>query len=223
MQRYVRNLGSISSEEQKILNRSQVCVIGCGGLGGFVIEMLARLGIGTIIVIDGDRFETSNLNRQLLATEDNLKKTKTSAAVERIKQINSSVKCIEIPEIINSENAEEFIAESALVIEALDNIESRFVVQAACQKKGIPFVHGAVEKWFGQVSTIFPDDKTLQKIYPDKNIKNKPVSVLAFTPACIASYQVSEAIKILLQRGALLRNKLLHIDLGENEYIIIDL
>jgi len=226
--RYQKNYSSISLSEQIKLLRSKVAVIGCGGLGGNILELLARLGVGEIIVIDGDKFNESNLNRQILCTEENLKKSKVKEAAVRVRKINSSVKVKTHTLFINSKNIQEIIQGADLAIDALDNISTRFVLEKACQELEIPLVHGAVDGFNGQVSTIFPQDQGLELIYGSLKKLNKQkrisrLSVPAVTPALIASFQVQEVIKILLQKGKPLRNELLFIDLEDHDIEILKL
>jgi molybdopterin/thiamine biosynthesis adenylyltransferase len=226
--RYQKNYSSISLSEQIKLLRSKVAVIGCGGLGGNILELLARLGVGEIIVIDGDKFNESNLNRQILCTEENLKKSKVKEAAIRVKKINSSVKVKTHALFINSKNIQEIIQGADLAIDALDNISTRFVLEKACQELEIPLVHGAVDGFNGQVSTIFPQDQGLELIYGSLKKLNRQkrisrLSVPAVTPALIASFQVQEVIKILLQKGKPLRNELLFIDLEDHDIEILKL
>ena len=226
--RYQKNYSSISLSEQIKLLRSKVAVIGCGGLGGNILELLARLGVGEIIVIDGDKFNESNLNRQILCTEENLKKSKVKEAAVRVRKINSSVKVKTYTLFINSKNIQEIIQGADLAIDALDNISTRFVLEKACQELEIPLVHGAVDGFNGQVSTIFPQDQGLELIYGSLKKLNRQkrisrLSVPAVTPALIASFQVQEVIKILLQKGKPLRNELLFIDLEDHDIEILKL
>jgi len=226
--RYQKNYSSISLSEQIKLLRSKVAVIGCGGLGGNILELLARLGVGEIIVIDGDKFNESNLNRQILCTEENLKKSKVKEAAVRVRKINSSVKVKTHTLFINSKNIQEIIQGADLAIDALDNISTRFVLEKACQELEIPLVHGAVDGFNGQVSTIFPQDQGLELIYGSLKKLNRQkrisrLSVPAVTPALIASFQVQEVIKILLQKGKPLRNELLFIDLEDHDIEILKL
>lgn len=226
--RYQKNYGSISLSEQIKLLRSKVAVIGCGGLGGNILELLARLGVGELIVTDGDRFNESNLNRQILCTEENLGKSKVKAAVERVRIINSSVKVKTYTLFINPKNIQEIIQGADLAVDALDNISARFALEKACQELEIPLVHGAVDGFNGQVSTIFPQDKGLEQIYGSSKKINKQkrisrISVPAVTPALIASFQVQEVIKILLQKGKPLRNELLFINLEDHDIEILKL
>ena len=226
--RYQGNLDSISVSEQIKLLCSSVAVIGAGGLGGNILELLSRLGIGELIIADGDKFNESNLNRQLLSTEENIGKSKVKGAIERIKKINSAIKITGYALLIDSENIKEIIQGVELAIDALDSIPSRFILEKACRELKIPLVHGAVDGFNGQVSTIFPQDKGLELIYGSLKKftgqkKATNLSVPAVTPALIASLQVEEVVKILLQRGKPLRNKLLYINLEDCDVEILKL
>ncbi|SES96549.1 Molybdopterin or thiamine biosynthesis adenylyltransferase [Natronincola peptidivorans] len=224
MKRYERNMQMLSLEENEKLKEYKVCVIGCGGLGGYVIEMLGRLGIGFITAVDGDEFEASNLNRQLFANEEVLGKSKATTAKERMAIVNSLIHVNAITSRLTSENSEEILTGHDIVVDALDNIESRFVLQEACEKLKIPMVHGAIAGWYGQITTIFPGDNTLQKIYTKKDMKGveKELGNPSFTPALVASIQVSEVVKLLIGRGELLRNKILFINTLDTDYYIAE-
>lgn len=227
-ERYQRNYNTISYSEQIKLLHSRVAIIGCGGLGGSIVELLARLGIGKLTLVDGDVFSENNLNRQLLCSEENISRGKAEAAAERIKQINPNIRTRTYSRFIDSVNIHEIIQETDLAVDALDNISDRFVLEKACQKERIPFIHGAVEGLNGQVSTIFPQDKGLELIYGsskkyNKQKKGSRISVLSPTPALIASFQVQEVIKVLLKRGTILRKKLLFINLEDLDINILEL
>lgn len=225
MKRYSRNMKMLSKEENERLSRFKVCVVGCGGLGGYIIEMLGRLGIGNITTVDGDIFDETNLNRQLLSDIETLGDSKALTARKRMEIVNPLVKVTAITEKITKENAENILSDHDLLIDAIDKIETRFLLQNTAEKLNIPMVHGAIAGWYGQVSTIFPGDKTLKKIYPKKDAKGleSELGNPSFTPALVASIEVAEALKILLGRGDLLRNKLLYIDLLEHDYIVMEL
>lgn len=215
----------LSKEENEKLKSCKICVVGCGGLGGYVIEMLGRLGIGSITVIDGDSFEETNLNRQILSDINSLGKNKAIIAKQRMEIVNPLVKIIPVMERLNNYNAVEILKGHDLVIDAVDNIKTRFIIQRICSSQGMPMVHGAIAGWYGQITTIYPGDNTLDKIYPNKEVRGleKELGNPSFTPALIASIQVSEALKILLSRGELLRKKLLYIDLLDQDYFIMNL
>ena len=214
MDRYLRNHNAISETEQKQLAKAKVFVAGCGGLGGYVIELLARIGIGHITALDSDVFETSNLNRQILSTESTLGKPKAEVAKTHISEINSQIEFISHVVRITSENAPYYLAGHDIAIDALDNFPSRLALIQAARKTDIPLIHGAISGWWGRVSVIYPEDQALESILnvTDKSISS-PYGNLGFTAACVASFEVAEVIKILLGRGNLSRNTLKEIDL----------
>jgi len=225
MDRYQRNMNAISPEENQRLRDFHVLVIGCGGLGGYIIEMLARLGIGTLTVVDGDVFDETNLNRQLLSSEENLGKSKAQAAKERVARINSQVTVHAIHGLLTAENGLEMVSGKDLVFDALDNVSSRLVLETLCETAGVPLVHGAIAGWFGQVAVVFPGDRTLHSILPEgvnKGIETE-LGNPAFTPALVASIEVAEGMKVLLGREGILRNRLLTIDLLNQEYEVLSL
>jgi molybdopterin/thiamine biosynthesis adenylyltransferase len=216
---------TLSPEENEKLATFKVFVAGCGGLGGYVIEELARLGIGHITAADGDVFEESNLNRQLLSSVALLGKSKAEAAKQRMLAVNPDVEVTPIHIMLDDDNCPELIRGHDLVIDALDNMGARKVVEKACEKEGIPMVHGAIAGWYGQVSAIFPGDRIMEKLYPTDEQKGMEVQLgnPSFTPAVVASIEVAEGLKILLGRGNILRNKLLSINLLDHEYEIFEL
>ncbi|HSQ88733.1 HesA/MoeB/ThiF family protein [Romboutsia sp.] len=222
--RYKRNIGTLTIEENEKLKDFKVCVIGCGGLGGYIIEMLSRIGIGYITVVDGDIFDESNLNRQLFSDENNLGLSKVQIAKKRTETVNHNIYINPVNKFLNNKNSKEILKNHDIAIDALDNIKVRFVLQDTCKELNIPLIHGAISGWYGQVTTIFPGDDTLNYIYKNKEteIENK-LGNPSFTPANIASIQVCEAIKVLLNKGEVLSKKLLLIDLLYNENTTIEI
>ena len=223
--RYAKNSQMLSVDEVAHLHLKKVCVIGCGGLGGYIIEMLGRIGVGHLTVIDGDVFDVSNLNRQLLSTEDGIGISKAEAAGTRLKTINSEIKVTAHTVFVDEKNVNALIQGHDVIVDALDSIESRKWVAKACTELSISFVHGVMAGWYGQVSTIFPGDNTLEKLYHAQCGKGDEVQLgnPSFTPALVASIQVSEVIKLLIDRGDVLRNQVMHIDLLCNEINVFDL
>lgn len=225
MDRYQRNMSALSPEENQRLKSFHVVVVGCGGLGGYIIEMLARLGIGTLTVVDGDVFDETNLNRQLLSSEPNIGKPKVQAAVERIALVNSQVKVNPIHGLLTAETGLDMVSGKDLVFDALDNVGSRLILETLCETAGVPMIHGAIAGWFGQVAAVMPGDRTLHSILPEgveKGIETE-LGNPAFTPALVASIQVAEGMKVLLGREGILRHKLLTIDLLNQEYEVLSL
>ncbi len=214
--RYQRNRQTVSTAGQRELFRSRVAVIGCGGLGGYVIEELARLGVGTIVAIDPDTFEEHNLNRQLLSSPWSLGEAKVAAAARRVGDINPAVRLVPVGKAFSSDNGWEILSGARVVVDALDNIAVRLDLADVCSAMSIPLVHGAIGGWYGHVATQFPGDRTLRKIYRSGNAGKgieQQYGNPSFTPAVVASLQVAEVCKLLLGQGEPLRNRQLTIDL----------
>lgn len=223
MGRYDRNMLCLSEEENNSLRHKTVAVVGCGGLGGYIIEMLGRLGVGKIIAVDGDVFEETNLNRQILSNVENMGKPKALEAWERMKLVNPDVELLPVYNRVNEDNAKTILQKAQVVVDALDNVNGRMVLQKTCEELNIPLVHGAIAGWYAQITTILPGDKSLDKIYSDvKEVKN-PLGNPSFTPALTASIEVAEVLKLLIGRGELLRNKMLFINLLNNSFEMIEL
>ena len=222
--RYLKNMKMLSEEEIEKLQGSKACIVGCGGLGGYVIEMLGRLGVGKITVVDGDVFDETNLNRQLLSDDSTIGKGKADAAKNRMQHVNPLIQVVPIFQRITPDNGMELLAGHDVIIDAVDNIDTRLLLQEMASQLGIPLVHGAIAGWFGQVTTIFPGDRTLDVLYAKSAAKGieKDLGNPSFSPALVASIEVSEALKILIGRGELLRKKILYIDTFEQEYMVID-
>ncbi|MCK5199158.1 MAG: ThiF family adenylyltransferase, partial [Spirochaetales bacterium] len=162
--RYKRNRQTISTEQQLCLFRSRVAVIGCGGLGGYIIEGLVRLGVGCILAADPDVFEEHNLNRQILCSIDVIGRPKVEVAVERAAKINPAVDVIPITDKVTGENRELLKGINA-VVDALDSIDGRLKLAGLCRELEIPFIHGSIAGWYGQIATQFPGDDTIEKIF----------------------------------------------------------
>jgi molybdopterin/thiamine biosynthesis adenylyltransferase len=222
--RYVRNRQIISAAEQLKLAEATVAVVGAGGLGGTVILLLARMGIGHLKVVDGDVFDETNLNRQALSSVDNLGTPKVEAAVEVVAAVNPGVRLTALRETIDRQSARQIFGGVDVVVDALDNAPDRLAAAAAAREIGIPFVHGALAGFDAQVMTIFPQDTGLKLLYGEKTQKDDPqrpeavLGVPAITPSLVASLQAMEVLKILLQRGESLRNRLLHVDLESSRF-----
>lgn len=220
--RYSRNIGMFTDEDMKALLEKRVAVIGCGGLGGFVIEMLARLGVKGLVVVDGDVFDETNLNRQLLSDEKSLGIKKAHGAKERVAKINSAIQVLAYTQRLDENNGCSILEGCDLLIDAVDDIKTRFLLQELAEKINIPLIHGAIAGWYGQVTTIYPGDRTLDMIYPKGSDLDRGIEVQlgnpSFTPGLVASIQVAEAAKVLTGKGSTLRKELLYIDTLHQEY-----
>ena len=197
--RYQRNIPALSEKECLTLRSKQVLVVGCGGLGGHIIDMLTRIGIGKLRVVDGDIFEVSNLNRQLLSETSLLGVSKAKAAAEHIRRVNPGVDAEAVPEFMTAENVHRLVAGCDIVMDALDNIPARKILAKACSEAGIPYVYGAIQGWVAQAAVFMPDSNPMEVLFPE-NIEIRDKSVLSFTPAFCASLQVSLCVKLLVGR-----------------------
>ena len=215
MERYLRNHDAISESEQAILATKRVLVVGCGGLGGMVIECLARIGVGHLRVVDGDVFEESNLNRQLLSSTMNLGRPKVLAAQQRIMAVNPLVEVDAVQADLAAENAMELLAGCDVAVDCLDNIPVRLVLQQAAKTAGVPVVHGAVAGWLGRICVIQPGGDLLSLLYPNQEEaqgEERQRGTLSFTAALTASWQAAETVKLLLGKPGL-QGEILEVDL----------
>ena len=218
--RYLRNMGTVGMEGQLKLLRSTVAVCGAGGLGGTVIELLARQGVGHLVIIDNGRFVENNLNRQIMSGEDVLRRSKVKVAAGRVGRINSAVVVKALSAYIDNSSVNGLLKGADAVVDALDSLATRLVVEAACRKLKVPFVHGAIAGFSGQVMTVLPGDKGLASIYGRgpgqyahdlETITGNPPA----TPAVIAAWEVQEVVKLITGTGTLVRNRLLFLDFAD--------
>ena len=214
--RYERNIPALSEEECDTLLGKRVLVVGCGGLGGHLIDMLARIGVGMLRVVDGDVFEPSNLNRQLLSEVPLLGVSKAKAAAAKVSRINPEISVEAVDSFLTEQNVKRLLLFCDVVLDGLDNIESRRILAKECERAGIPYIYGAVNGWVAQAAISMPGDHLVEKLYPEGSVlKNK--SVLSFTPALCASMQVSLCVKLLTGRQVE-TGKLYYFDLLNQEY-----
>ena len=227
MGRYERNIPAISEKEQSLLASKKVLVVGCGGLGGYITEHLIRLGVGEITAVDGDVFADSNLNRQLYSTAENLGTSKVEAAADRAKAVNPDVKLIPVNAFFGTDNADELVSGKDLVIDALDNVKTRYILEAACARNGVTIVHGAILGWNLQLTVVRPGNTILHELYysEELDLDKSPENKMSLSPtvSTCASLEVAEALKLLLGRPSPLDGKLMLLDLLTMETRIIAL
>ena len=197
--RYSRNIPALTEAECHILQTKGVLVVGCGGLGGHIIDQLARIGVGFLRVVDGDVFEESNLNRQLLSRVPLLGLSKAKAAADHVRAVNPGVSVEGLECYMTAENAAALLSGCDIVLDALDNIPSRRTLAAACAEAGIPYVYGAIQGWIAQAAVSMPGDSLIEKLFP-KEVEIRDKSVLSFTPALCAAMQSALCVKLLVGR-----------------------
>lgn len=215
--RYLRNLGTLGLEGQARLLEASVGVAGLGGLGGTIAELLARAGVGELVLVDPDTISEDNLNRQILATERNVGRTKVEAARERLALVNSAVSVATHRLRAEAADFTRLFRGTSVAVDALDNMASRFALQDAAAALGLPFVHGAIAGLSGQVATIFPGDPGLEALYGPRNTtRDRGVETVVGnpspTPAMVAAVQAQEVVKLISGVGRPLRRRLLLLD-----------
>ena len=219
--RYERNGTSISEADNEALAKKKVCIIGCGGLGGYIAEMLLRVGVLRLTLIDPDVFDETNLNRQLFSTEGGLGKPKVARAKKRLLSVDRNAQILDLREKLDETNAHKLLTGHDVVVDALDNLAARRIAAKACRELGLPFVHGAIGGWYGQVSVVMPHgDHSFENLY--KNISDddidKSAGNLPFVAGFAACIQCSETVKLLLGKkpnlqGSVARADLLNVEL----------
>ena len=212
-----RQMSIVTRSEQERFKDATITVIGCGGIGGETIEMLARMGVGKLVLVDKDAFDLSNLNRQTLATISDLGLDKSSVAAEKVRLINPYVKVKTFSEHIDQTNIDKVIGESDIVIDALDNVLTRVILSRKAREIGIPYIHGAIHGTMGQITVFLPNsEKTYEEMFnlPSigkeltdetiealKNVTSGVPPVIGPTPNLIGCLEAFEAYKIMTGVG----------------------
>ena len=192
------------------LTEKTALIIGCGGLGGYVIEELARVGVGKLILVDGDVFSRSNMNRQLMAKEETLGKNKAEVYMKRLGEMSSCE--VECHTHFLTEDDADLFERADVIIDCVDNVDTRKLIAKLAKAKGKCFVHGAIEGEEGQVMLVTPDSKVFDKYYKsvDDTIRH---STYSYAVATVGSVQANLAVKALTGKGGKFGNKLVIIDL----------
>ena len=221
-------LRELGPEGQRKLKDSKVAVIGLGGLGSAATLYLALAGVGYLRLVDQDTVELNNLHRQVLYSLEDLRLPKVEAAARRIKQINPEVKAEPIPENVRQSNVEEILADVDCVVDGLDNMHTRYVVNKACVENRIPYVYAAAIGIEGYISVFNPPETPcLACVFPNLDDRYLPTcetrGVLGATTGIIGTMEAMEAIKILAGIGKPLKNKLLICDFNDMYLTKIDI
>ena len=225
--RYARQLiyPDFGEAGQLCLKKAHVLIAGVGGLGSPNAVNLTCAGVGKLTLVDGDSVDISNLNRQTLHWEKDVGVPKVISGAVKLAAMNSRTEIVPLHVRITAENAAELLAGVDLVMDCLDNMEARFVLNAYCVRNNIPFIHGGIRGLDGEVITIIPGrTPCLECLYP-KGIggaDNMPFPAFGATPALVASLQTMEAIKLLAGFGELLAGKMLFISGESMEFSLIE-
>lgn len=197
---------------QQKLKAARVFVAGAGGLGSPVAIYLAVAGVGEIRICDADRVELSNLNRQILHTDDRLHRLKAVSAEQSLKALNPTLNIVALPEYLDAANINRIVNRPDIIVDCLDNYETRYLLNRYSIRHNIPLVHGAIWGLDGQVSFLHPPHTPcLRCLVPEPPPKDT-FPVLGATPGIIGSIQAMETLKYLTGTGSTLTGRLLLFD-----------
>jgi len=218
--RYQRNIliPELGIAGQEKIRNGRVLVVGAGGLGSPALFYLACAGVGTLGIVDGDRVELSNLQRQILHTSSDIHRPKTQSASDTLRALNPHITIVAHSRRFDSENGSELVRGYDFVIEATDNFESKFLVNDACVRNGVPYSHAGVLGLIGQAMTVVPGrGPCFRCIFgkppePHRVPTTSQVGVLGVVPGVMGCIQASEALKYLTGIGDLLIGRLLTYD-----------
>lgn len=211
-----RQMGVVTKSEQERLKDAKITVIGCGGIGGATIEMLVRMGIGKLTIVDKDSFDVSNINRQLMSSFYSVGKSKVNTTYDTLKSINPFCSIEAVEEEVDESNVQKIIDGSDIVIDALDNLITRIIVSRCVKACNIPFIHGAIHGTMGQVSVFTDKTPTYEELFklpslskdltPEVILKVKEMGaevppVIAPVPNIVGCLQAFEAFKLITLQG----------------------
>jgi len=214
LERYNRQLmiDEFGQEGQEKLKRARVFIAGAGGLSAPVSTYLVAAGIGMIRIVDHDKVEPSNLNRQVLHGEADIGRSKVDSATRKLKQLNQGVTIEAVEEIITETNVSRLVTGFDLIVDAMDNLETRYLLNKAALDQNIPFFHGAICGFEGRVMTIIPGETACLRCIYRGVTATGIFPVVGVTPAVIGCIQATEVIKYIVNIGKLLTNRLLVYD-----------
>jgi adenylyltransferase/sulfurtransferase len=213
-ERYDRQImiGEIGQKGQEKLKRSRVLIAGAGGLGSPVAIYLTAAGIGMIRMVDHDHVTLSNLNRQVLHWEEDIGRRKVDSARAKLRHLNREVEFEGLAETITESNVSKLVTGCDVIVDAMDNIPTRYILNRCAIEKHIPFFHGAVNGFEGRVMTILPRETACLRCLYRGPVPQEKFPVIGVTPAVVGSIQATEVIKYLVGMGRLLTNRLLIYD-----------
>lgn len=211
-----RQRGILNKKEQLKLKNSLITVIGCGGIGGAVIEMLARMGAYNLKIVDKDQFDVTNINRQLMSSMDRVGQSKTEVTKEIIASMNPEIQVETFNTELNQENVQEILSKSNVIVDALDNLKARIITSRCALELDIPFVHGAIHGTMGQVTTFTKNTPSYEETFKlssnGKKLDEEVMGdveklaravppVIGPVPNIVGCLQAFEVVKILTGRG----------------------
>ena len=208
LERYARQVLLFGEEGQERLKAATIFVAGAGGLGSPVSIYLAVAGVGTLILVDNDIVERTNLNRQILHFDRDIGRRKAVSAGEKLREINPDIELKVIDATIDADSIHRLVGKADGIVDAMDNFPTRYLLNEKAVAENIPFFHGAIRGLCGQVTTILPGKTAcLRCIFPDPP-PGEVSPVVGTTPGLIAMVQATEVLKYVVGSGELLANRL---------------
>lgn len=218
---FEKNKDFLTTEETDRIRNTHVVIVGAGALGQMAAHTLVRSGFIRLTVVDGDCFTSDNANRQLYATPETEGLKKVHVLQTELKKINREVQIRAEDLFVNETNGCRLADTADILVDCVDDIRTKKYLEQLAGSLGICLVHGAVEGWYGQVSTVYPGDKTLAFLYPEDRVQQ--VSALMVTVNVVASLQAAEVIKLAICSPESLRRKILYVDMRSGDFSCIRL
>lgn len=225
--RYSRHfaLPKVGREGQKRLRNARVLIVGAGGLGSPVAYYLAAAGVGHLTIVDGDKVEVSNLQRQILHSTDGAGISKGASAAARLTALNPNVEVTVVNQRLDSHNARQLIREHDFVVDCVDNLDTKLLINDTCTALCVPFSYGGISEFSGQTMTVIPGSADLRFLFGNsvhgKSSTEAPAGPFGAVAGVIGSVQAAETLKYLLGIGDLLTNRLLRIDTLAMRFTVI--
>lgn len=208
LERYKRQILLFGEAGQEKLKKSKIFIAGAGGLGSPISMYLAVAGVGTIVLVDNDVVEMTNLNRQILHGDSDIGRKKTVSGKETLIRLNQDIEVEVTDTTIDESNISSLVGSAQGIVDALDNFATRYLLNKTAIEKNIPLFHGAIRGMYGQATTIMPGTTPcLRCIFPHPPPK-EVFPVVGLTPGLIGMVQATEVLKFLLGTGELLTNRL---------------
>lgn len=216
--RYLRSMESITIKDQQHLLGSTIVQVGLGGLGGSLLEILLRTGIGKIYAADGDSFEETNLNRQALSTIHSIGSDKSAMAVKRAAELNPSVEFSAVTQYLDSTSLPAFVEGADIIVDALGGLKTRLALQHSAAEAHIPMVTGALAGWTGYVGVVQPGQTGPADIMGSDNAAEELLGCPAPAVSLFASLMACEIVNILTGHKSSLESSMLIVDLRSHTF-----
>lgn len=215
LQRYRRQLllPEIGEAGQARLRESHVLVAGAGALGSAAAYYLAAAGVGRLTIVDGDRVDVSNLQRQILHTTADIGRLKVESAREKLLALNPHIEVLAVAEMLGEDNGAQLLDDVDFVVDATDNYEAKFLINDICVAAGVSFSHGAISRFHGQLTTWVVGAPCYRCLFPEPPQPEPFAGPFGAVPGVVGSIQAAEALKYLTGVGELLTGRLLTVDL----------